>query len=47
MSQDFQARLKAYKEKLMQEMTFADQIDMGETRFMTEFANDIFANLRK
>lgn len=31
----------------MHEMAFADQIDMEDKKCMTEFSNDIFANLRK
>jgi Cyclin, N-terminal domain len=28
-------------------MNFADQLDMRDPQFVTEYANDIFENLRK
>jgi len=40
-------RLQAYKKKIMKEMTFADQLDMRDPQCVTEFANDIFSNLRR
>lgn len=40
-------RLQAYKKKIMKEMTFADQLDMRDPQCVTEYANDIFSNLRR
>lgn len=44
---DFKARLAAYKLQITSEMSFADQCDMRSPQCVTEFANEIFANLRK
>ena len=46
-SENFRERLAAYKKDITKDMTFADQLDMRDPQFVTEFTADIYDNMRK
>lgn len=46
-SETFKERLQVYKKSLMKGMSFTDQLDMRDPQCVTEFAHDIFSNMRR
>ena len=47
MSEEFKQRQATYRKQLTRQMIFADSIDLRDPQLATEYASEIYKNMRR